>query len=42
MSSVFQEVTLRLLMREPERQWLVEQTSHVEEKPYRDGKWEPC
>ncbi|XP_070251583.1 alpha/beta-tubulin-N-acetyltransferase 9 isoform X2 [Myotis yumanensis] len=37
MSSVFQEVTLRLTMSEPERQWLLEQTSHVEEKPYRDG-----
>lgn len=36
-SSVFQEVTLRLTMSEPERQWLLEQTSHVEEKPYRDG-----
>ncbi|XP_057573223.1 alpha/beta-tubulin-N-acetyltransferase 9 isoform X4 [Hippopotamus amphibius kiboko] len=36
-SSVFQEVTLRLKMTEPERQWLFEQTSHVEEQPYRDG-----
>ncbi|KAK1330855.1 hypothetical protein QTO34_008797 [Cnephaeus nilssonii] len=36
-SSVFQEVTLRLAMSEPERRWLLEQTSHVEEKPYRDG-----
>ncbi|NIG61418.1 N-acetyltransferase 9 [Pontoporia blainvillei] len=34
-SSVFQEVTLRLTMSEPERRWLLEQTSHVEEKPYR-------
>nr|KAF6296435.1 putative N-acetyltransferase 9 (putative) [Myotis myotis] len=36
-SSVFQEVTLRLTMSEPEQQWLLEQTSHVEERPYRDG-----
>uniref|UniRef100_A0A8C0I4M4 Alpha/beta-tubulin-N-acetyltransferase 9 n=1 Tax=Balaenoptera musculus TaxID=9771 RepID=A0A8C0I4M4_BALMU len=36
-SSVFQEVTLRLTMSEPERQWLLEQTSHVAEKPYRAG-----
>ncbi|XP_016075844.1 PREDICTED: N-acetyltransferase 9 isoform X1 [Miniopterus natalensis] len=36
-SSVFQEVTLRLTMSELERQWLLEQTSHMEEKPYRDG-----
>ncbi|XP_067571864.1 alpha/beta-tubulin-N-acetyltransferase 9 isoform X3 [Pseudorca crassidens] len=40
-SSVFQEVTLRLTMSEPERQWLLEQTSHVEEKPYRAGASEP-
>ncbi|KAM5309850.1 alpha/beta-tubulin-N-acetyltransferase 9 isoform 2-T7 [Glossophaga mutica] len=36
-SSVFQEVTLRLTMSEPERRWLLEQTSHVEEKPYGAG-----
>ncbi|XP_036078318.1 N-acetyltransferase 9 isoform X2 [Rousettus aegyptiacus] len=36
-SSVFQEVTLRLTMSEPERQWLLGQTSHVEEKPYGAG-----
>uniref|UniRef100_A0A8C8XUQ1 Alpha/beta-tubulin-N-acetyltransferase 9 n=4 Tax=Panthera TaxID=9688 RepID=A0A8C8XUQ1_PANLE len=36
-SSVFQEVTLRLTVTEHERQWLLEQTSHVEEKRYRDG-----
>ncbi|XP_019321858.2 alpha/beta-tubulin-N-acetyltransferase 9 isoform X1 [Panthera pardus] len=36
-SSVFQEVTLRLTVTERERQWLLEQTSHVEEKRYRDG-----
>ncbi|XP_062937014.1 alpha/beta-tubulin-N-acetyltransferase 9 isoform X4 [Cynocephalus volans] len=42
MSSVFQEVTLRLTMSEPERQWLLEQTSHVQEKPYRDGSAGPC
>ncbi|XP_045425813.1 N-acetyltransferase 9 isoform X1 [Lemur catta] len=41
-SSVFQEVTLRLILNEPVRQWLLEQTSHVEEKPYRDGSAEPC
>ncbi|KAF4012919.1 hypothetical protein G4228_003729 [Cervus hanglu yarkandensis] len=41
-SSVFQEVTLRLMMSEPERQWLLEQTSHVQEKPYREGTLEPC
>ncbi|XP_032312798.1 N-acetyltransferase 9 isoform X1 [Camelus ferus] len=40
-NSVFQEVTLRLTMSEPERQWLLEQTSHMEEKPYRDGCSEP-
>ncbi|XP_025135252.3 N-acetyltransferase 9 isoform X5 [Bubalus bubalis] len=37
-----QEVTLRLMMSEPERQWLLEQTSHVQEKPYREGASEPC
>ncbi|KAL2764674.1 N-acetyltransferase 9 isoform 4, partial [Daubentonia madagascariensis] len=41
-SSVFQEVTLRLIMNEPVQQWLLEQTSHVEEKPYRDGSAAPC
>uniref|UniRef100_A0A2K6UVN8 Alpha/beta-tubulin-N-acetyltransferase 9 n=1 Tax=Saimiri boliviensis boliviensis TaxID=39432 RepID=A0A2K6UVN8_SAIBB len=41
-SSVFQEVTLRLTMSESEHHWLLEQTSHVEEKPYRDGSAEPC
>ncbi|XP_032473922.1 N-acetyltransferase 9 isoform X5 [Phocoena sinus] len=41
-SSVFQEVTLRLTMSERERQWLLEQTSHVEEKPYRAGESERC
>ncbi|XP_065753172.1 alpha/beta-tubulin-N-acetyltransferase 9 isoform X5 [Phocoena phocoena] len=41
-SSVFQEVTLRLTMSERERQWLLEQTSHVEEKPYRAGASERC
>ncbi|XP_047614584.1 alpha/beta-tubulin-N-acetyltransferase 9 isoform X3 [Phacochoerus africanus] len=40
-SSVFQEVTLRLTMSEPEQQWLLEQTSHVQEKPYRVGSSEP-
>lgn len=41
-SSVFQEVTLRLTVSESEHQWLLKQTSHVEEKPYRDGSAEPC
>ncbi|XP_035157592.2 alpha/beta-tubulin-N-acetyltransferase 9 isoform X4 [Callithrix jacchus] len=41
-SSVFQEVTLRLTISESEHEWLLEQTSHVEEKPYRDGSAEPC
>uniref|UniRef100_A0A2K5RZX7 Alpha/beta-tubulin-N-acetyltransferase 9 n=1 Tax=Cebus imitator TaxID=2715852 RepID=A0A2K5RZX7_CEBIM len=41
-SSVFQEVTLRLTVSESEHHWLLEQTSHVEEKPYRDGSAEPC
>ncbi|XP_030893472.1 N-acetyltransferase 9 isoform X2 [Leptonychotes weddellii] len=39
-SSVFQEVTFRLTVNEHERQWLLEQTSHVEEKCYRDGSLE--
>ncbi|EHB10803.1 N-acetyltransferase 9 [Heterocephalus glaber] len=39
-SSVFQEMTLRLTVSEPERQWLLDQTSHVEEKAYRDGSAE--
>ncbi|KAM5273048.1 alpha/beta-tubulin-N-acetyltransferase 9 [Ctenodactylus gundi] len=40
-SSIFQEVTLRLTVSEPERQWLLEQTSHVKEKPYREGSADP-
>ncbi|XP_062072467.1 alpha/beta-tubulin-N-acetyltransferase 9 isoform X1 [Lepus europaeus] len=40
-SSVFQEVTLRLTMNTCERQWLLEQTSHVQERPYRDKLAEP-
>lgn len=40
-SSVFQEVTLRLTVSEPERQWLLQQTSHVQEKPYRAVSPEP-
>ncbi|KAM9209021.1 alpha/beta-tubulin-N-acetyltransferase 9 [Dugong dugon] len=40
-SSVFQEMTLRLAVSEPMRQWLLEQTSHVAEKPYRAGSAEP-
>lgn len=35
MSNVFQEVTLRLAVSEPERKWILEQTSYVEERPYR-------
>ncbi|XP_057631169.1 alpha/beta-tubulin-N-acetyltransferase 9 isoform X1 [Chionomys nivalis] len=41
-SSVFQEVTLRLAVSKAERQWLLEQTSHMEEKPYRAGLAEPA
>ncbi|XP_074410953.1 alpha/beta-tubulin-N-acetyltransferase 9 isoform X2 [Zonotrichia albicollis] len=33
-NSVFQEVTLRLDVSDQERQWLLEQTKHVEEKSY--------
>lgn len=33
-NSVFQEVTLRLDVSDQERQWLLEQTNHVEEKSY--------
>ncbi|KAM6163524.1 alpha/beta-tubulin-N-acetyltransferase 9 [Rhynchocyon petersi] len=40
-SSVFQEVTLRLAMSEPEWQWLLEQTSHVAEQQYRARTPEP-
>ncbi|XP_016044287.1 alpha/beta-tubulin-N-acetyltransferase 9 isoform X4 [Erinaceus europaeus] len=40
-SSVFQEVTLRLTVSELERQWLLQQTSHVQEKPYRAVSPEP-
>ncbi|XP_008829679.2 N-acetyltransferase 9 isoform X3 [Nannospalax galili] len=40
-SNVFQEVTLRLAVSEPERLWLLEQTSHMEEKPYRAELVEP-
>lgn len=39
-SSVFREVTLRLTVSESERQWLLDHTSHVEEKAYRDGSAE--
>ncbi|XP_044528870.1 N-acetyltransferase 9 [Gracilinanus agilis] len=38
-NNIFEEVILRLLVSEPERQWLLEQTSHVEEKQYRDRSW---
>lgn len=41
MSNVFQEVTLRLAVSEPERKWILEQTSHMEERPYRAGEAEP-
>ncbi|XP_004693533.1 PREDICTED: N-acetyltransferase 9 isoform X2 [Condylura cristata] len=40
-SSVFREVTLRLTVSQPQRQWLLEQTSHVQEQPYRGGTSEP-
>nr|XP_020015146.1 N-acetyltransferase 9 [Castor canadensis] len=40
-NSIFQEVTFRLTMNESEQQWLLEQTSHMEEKPYREGLAEP-
>ncbi|XP_038227615.1 N-acetyltransferase 9 isoform X1 [Dermochelys coriacea] len=34
MNRVFQEVTLRLDVNEQQKQWLLEQTNHVEEKNY--------
>ncbi|NXG25087.1 NAT9 acetyltransferase, partial [Grallaria varia] len=37
-NSVFQEVTLRLDVSDQERRWLLEQTSHVEEKSYTELK----
>lgn len=37
-NSVFQEVTLRLDVDDQERQWLLEQTNHVEEKSYVEPK----
>ncbi|NWW72986.1 NAT9 acetyltransferase, partial [Climacteris rufus] len=37
-NSVFQEVTLRLDISEQERQWLLEQTEHVEERSYTELK----
>lgn len=37
-SSIFQEVTLRLDVSEQERQWLLEQTNHVEEQSYAELK----
>ncbi|NXS53323.1 NAT9 acetyltransferase, partial [Brachypteracias leptosomus] len=37
-NSVFQEVTLRLDVSDQERQWLLEQTNHMEEKSYIDLK----
>ncbi|XP_004709214.1 N-acetyltransferase 9 isoform X3 [Echinops telfairi] len=40
-SDIFQEVTLHLTVSEPERQWLLEQTCHVAEKPYRASAAEP-
>ncbi|XP_053147066.1 alpha/beta-tubulin-N-acetyltransferase 9 isoform X2 [Hemicordylus capensis] len=33
-NSIFQEVALRLIVDEQERQWLLEQTSHVDEQNY--------
>ncbi|KAF2980480.1 hypothetical protein EK904_006054 [Melospiza melodia maxima] len=37
-NSIFQEVTLRLDVSDQERQWLLEQTKHVEEKSYAELK----
>ncbi|NXM72398.1 NAT9 acetyltransferase, partial [Serilophus lunatus] len=37
-NSIFQEVTLRLDVSDQERQWLLEQTNHVEEKSYTELK----
>lgn len=37
-SSIFQEVTLRLDVSEQERQWLLEQTNHMEEQSYTELK----
>ncbi|XP_041342479.1 N-acetyltransferase 9 isoform X3 [Pyrgilauda ruficollis] len=37
-NSIFQEVTLRLDVSDQERQWLLEQTNHVEEKSYAELK----
>lgn len=37
-NSIFQEVTLRLDVGDQERQWLLEQTNHVEEKSYAELK----
>lgn len=34
MNRIFQEVTLRLDVNEQQKQWLLEQTKHVEEKNY--------
>nr|XP_060620716.1 alpha/beta-tubulin-N-acetyltransferase 9 isoform X4 [Anolis sagrei ordinatus] len=33
-NNIFQEVTLRIIVDEQERQWLLEQTSYVDEKKY--------
>ncbi|XP_060620715.2 alpha/beta-tubulin-N-acetyltransferase 9 isoform X3 [Anolis sagrei] len=33
-NNIFQEVTLRMIVDEQERQWLLEQTSYVDEKKY--------
>ncbi|NXD02343.1 NAT9 acetyltransferase, partial [Certhia familiaris] len=37
-NSIFQEVTLRLDVSDQEKQWLLEQTNHVEEKSYAELK----
>lgn len=37
-NSIFQEVTLKLDVSDQERQWLLEQTNHVEEKSYAELK----
>lgn len=37
-NSIFQEVMLKLDVSDQERQWLLEQTNHVEEKSYAELK----
>ncbi|XP_032640981.1 alpha/beta-tubulin-N-acetyltransferase 9 isoform X1 [Chelonoidis abingdonii] len=42
MNKVFQEVTLKLDVNEQQRQWLLEQTNHVEEKKYNVLNLQTC